>query len=634
MAHRRARSAERSRAAHEGRIHSPHRCRYGHDHISPPAVGVTWERHHGEQRHHGFGRTWGVDVVEERARGDSIVSITEAGAVQNPYPRWVAATLNRNEGRDPLGLQTTTQDRLMPRLLPGILELSRRARYFSFHAFLLDEYRENKMPANTTALSHFVKRREWDLGLAVLHCPYKCDASPVGSQSLRRVINNEDPPYPRDESVESSLGGYGLYYRSPLAELAIVARAGTMLGDQPIEVDVLYPTDRARRLAETFRAAVEGTAYYQQWMLTDDRLPMDVIVEYAEAACLCRLPHLPDERQAVHDALFGQDPEDQLPTPAVTADNPDEEGDGQAPHERSNAGVDQRRRSVAHYLTVLDDGPAVTETETDYRQRLWDPPAPRSGGHERVAGQWAALIAKDVWQDSLCSIWSEWCRRGLKRTRELDRGLTWEETRDLAASLIDGPPSLDPATPTSALATAVAAGEVALPVDGDELIPPDATIEQLRQATVYLDTATSGLVAILELSRRIADRSDEGWREAASVASAWQPSLTNVVRGLREHVDDAPVPTVADTLWWLLSRFVLPIHERIAYSKLPEFTFRFRWEDGLLRFIDHGIGRFPLAAIRFEPLQSITHDLGLWTATDDSAQLTPIGADLVAEVFA
>src|SRR6478735_4516530 len=81
-------------------------------------------------------------------------------------PRWIAASLNVKEGRDPLGLQTTTQDRLMPRLLPGILELSRRARYFSFHAFLLDKYRTLRMPADGNSLSTFIKAREWEYGLA------------------------------------------------------------------------------------------------------------------------------------------------------------------------------------------------------------------------------------------------------------------------------------------------------------------------------------------------------------------------------------------------------------------------------------------------------------------------------------
>jgi hypothetical protein len=35
-------------------------------------------------------------------------------------PRWIAASLEIKEGRDPLGLQTTTQDRLMALLLPGV----------------------------------------------------------------------------------------------------------------------------------------------------------------------------------------------------------------------------------------------------------------------------------------------------------------------------------------------------------------------------------------------------------------------------------------------------------------------------------------------------------------------------------
>lgn len=38
----------------------------------------------------------------------------------------------------------------MPLLLPGIPELSRRARYFSFHAFLLAEYRD-RLPVTAGA---------------------------------------------------------------------------------------------------------------------------------------------------------------------------------------------------------------------------------------------------------------------------------------------------------------------------------------------------------------------------------------------------------------------------------------------------------------------------------------------------
>lgn len=73
--------------------------------------------------------------------------LTAAANTSVPGPGWIAASPMKNEGRDPLGLQTTTQDRLMPLLLPDILELSRRARYFTFHAFLLAEYRD-RPPGN------------------------------------------------------------------------------------------------------------------------------------------------------------------------------------------------------------------------------------------------------------------------------------------------------------------------------------------------------------------------------------------------------------------------------------------------------------------------------------------------------
>ena len=244
-----------------------------------------------------------------------------------PLPAWIAASLEVNEGRDPLGLQTTTQDRLMPVLLPGILELTRRARYFSFHAFLLSEYRARRLRADSKSLSAFIKRREWEFGLAVLRCPRKCGSSPVGARRLSRLALGTGP-FPRGESVESPLGGYGLYYRTPLVELGIVARAGTLLGDEPIPIDVLYDTDRAQRLASTFRAAVEHTAYYRRAMQMADDLPAEVIDEYAEAACLCQLRDRPDERAAVHDALFGTDPPDAA---VVTGEESEPSGSGDAP---------------------------------------------------------------------------------------------------------------------------------------------------------------------------------------------------------------------------------------------------------------------------------------------------------------
>ena len=227
-----------------------------------------------------------------------------------------------------------------------------------------------------------------------------------------------------------------------MAELGLVARAGTLLGGQPIPIDVLYETDRARRLAATFKAAVEDTAYYQRAMWTADDLSAEVIDEYADVACLCRLRDRPDERAAVHDALFGTDPHNADLAAEVLGkeDEPSAAGDASAPRAViSDKGVVQRRRSVGHYLTLVEADPVVVASEAAYRAALWSPTEPRSDSHVAVGGQWVGLIAKDIWQEAICSVWSEFCRAGLASTRDLGHGLTWEETRAVAASLAGGP---------------------------------------------------------------------------------------------------------------------------------------------------------------------------------------------------
>jgi hypothetical protein len=550
-----------------------------------------------------------------------------------PAPRWVARSLVLNEGRDPLGFQTMTQDRLMPVLLPGVLELSRRARYFSFYAFLLDEYRNRRMPADGESLSAFIKRCEWDLGLAVQRCPSGCGSSPVGARRLGGQAAGPGP-FLRGESVESAFGGYGLYYRSPMIVLGIIAKSGTLLGGQPIPIDVLYRTERAARLVDGFRSAVGETAYYRRWMWTDQDLPAEVVDEYAAVACLCRLRERTSERGAVHDALFGTDPPDAHSAPRQSG--PASEGGGMAGVEFSEAGATQRRRSIGHYLTLIDAHPEVVYSQGAYREALWSPPTFRSSAHALVADQWAALVAKDVWQEAICSLWSEFCRAGLARTRDLGRGLTWDETREVAAGMVDGLPRLDRDQPTSNLVAALAANRLTV-ADADGVVVDVTTtsLEALRALTARLDTATSGLIVLLELARRAGKRSGTGWVQAAHIASAWQPSIAAVFGGLRSHLEASP--SVSETLWWLVSRFVIPVHERIAYSKLPEFTFRFRWEEGLLRFYDHGVGRFPLAAVRNDTLASLTRDLGMWDVEtaggERRAVLTRQGAAFVDEAL-
>jgi hypothetical protein len=126
--------------------------------------------------------------------------------------------------------------------------------------------------------------------------------------------------------------------------------------------------------------------------------------------------------------------------------------------------------------------------------------------------------------------------------------------------------------------------------------------------------------------------SSSGWLEIGLQSSERQPSFLEFVQRFERHLEEEP--TLADSLAWLTRRYVVTAHEQIAYSKLPEFTFRFRWEDGRLRFYTLGLGRFHLADIRRAAMSQISEDIGLWSMVDDVPQLTAHGHALVKRTFA
>jgi hypothetical protein len=508
-------------------------------------------------------------------------------------PEWIESTLVQRDGRDPLGLQTTTQDRLMPALLPDINELTRRARYFSFYAFLLGQFEEERRPATRTELSSYIKAREYELGLAVLRCPRGCGSSPVGAMRLRGIANGEATQFERGESVESANGGYGLYYRSSMIAFDLSVPAGTPLGEATTPIDVLARRDKARQLATAFREAVSDTDYYRRYLASNDPIPAGVIAEYAEVACLCRLDQFTNERELITSTML------------------------QAPHEQLAGAVEQRRRSMAHYLSLLDDRPEIHSDNATFRAALWAPATLMSEVHHDVADQWAALVLKDLFQDAVCSLWTHFLRESL--ASEGQDGLTRAHLDDVLIRLADGPPTLEPGAPT---------------IEQLETFDlPREHAEQLRRQVAEADSATVGLAALAALPELVGSRDTVGWRQATSVASAWQPSVAQVATEIEAHL--ATGPAVHDTMRWAIRRLILMPHERIAYSKLPEFTFRFRAGAAGLRFYDLDHGRFILAGIRHPALGTLTQDLGYWRTSDDGThEVTERGREFVQDVLA
>jgi hypothetical protein len=200
-------------------------------------------------------------------------------------------------------------------------------------------------------------------------------------------------------------------------------------------------------------------------------IPREVLEELAERACLCRLPDYPNEQALLRQALF------EPPAPGYA--------------EAAN----QRRRSFALLLRELEREPKAAVSNGAFMQAVWDDfladPA-GDGALRRTVAQWAALAAKDWWQEALSSVWSHFLRVAGMRddglwSDELDTIISTELVPAEQIQVLGRAIEVGPEISTAALAAAVAKATADIPLD------------KLRVWAAETDTAVAGLVLFLAL---------------------------------------------------------------------------------------------------------------------------------------
>src|SRR3954465_8961894 len=92
---------------------------------------------------------------------------------ENPGPVWGAQAFPPRAGQDHLGLGSVSSDRILPQLSPGINVLTIHPRYWSFYAFVLDEFWARESPRTKVAFRDFYRPRE---ALFAFAC-HVCEAS-------------------------------------------------------------------------------------------------------------------------------------------------------------------------------------------------------------------------------------------------------------------------------------------------------------------------------------------------------------------------------------------------------------------------------------------------------------------------
>jgi hypothetical protein len=424
----------------------------------------------------------------------------------------------------------------------------------------------------------------------------------VGSQKTEGQARRALPTYDKSyDYIKSDLGGFGLYYRSVIAELGLIYPGGRGF---PYPVDV--PSERGREVAAAFRREVEGTTYYRDYFDADEgEVPIDVIREYIRKACLCQLrrPDAADHQHILDTFLHGGGEQQAVSRRATFRLLLD------LASQTSGHGLSEARYRQLIYFGRDEDG-ATFEPSSEL---------------EGVAQRWRLYQAREYYSFALNGLWCHLCDWGVAEggearplpVSEIDRHIEAAIDFDaLSAELGVEHPGLQAASGWDELTHWL---EQLVGADGqafDRSAGIEAPINEHRLHLLIGEHRGGGVAvtAAVTLLAMLARRLDN---EAARFRPEWEISrkgadgrlsVDGFLRSLRRR--RAAVDTIVSATRWLYRDYVLLQHELVALSKLPENTFRFRREGSRMRFT-----AFPnplqFNSSRFDALTTTLSELGL-----------------------
>jgi hypothetical protein len=195
-------------------------------------------------------------------------------------------------------------------LVPGITNVTDRARYYSFHPWLLRAFDSRYEPHTLSEFQRVLRRAECLFALiAIRHARVANDDAQhgegmVGRQALLRIP--EDAKAIRLEDYAgldaphryflNKLGGFGQYYFGPLRDLRIVDRIAK--SDVPG-----YDRQRGEALANAFASGVPERPFFQ---VLEARTFAWNDLDSLKAFCPCRLSRNPAEQFLLTDLFFGR----------------------------------------------------------------------------------------------------------------------------------------------------------------------------------------------------------------------------------------------------------------------------------------------------------------------------------------
>lgn len=521
-------------------------------------------------------------------------------------PQWIERMYPPKKGRDHLGLGSVSSDQILQSLAPGINVLTDRPRYHSFYTFLLDEFWRRERPRTKAAWIRFYRPREFIFSLGSYLCElpeHDPKSGAVGGQKTGSLAARKNESYRTNFNyIKEPLGGYGLYYRSVIAELGFIYPGGPGLA---YRIDV--PTEKeGKDLAGNFRQGIEETRYYQQFFDDDDtEVPIDVIREYIHSACFCQLrkKESPDREILLKQFLHG----------------------GHV--ERAAA----RRETLRFILDFARATDGVAVDEDQFRRFLYFgtfegkryKPEPSV---EETYKKWRLYQAREYYAYALNGLWwylADWGLDEGGEIRPLPLSDWWDHfesalnLRPLTKRLKLPSVSLDASSRLSDVLTWLTKVVRATPSTFDvkcslrSPINEDAIYGVFNEGEGWTPTHVSLLMVLLMLvylrfSQRELRLSKE-W-QIAKMGMEGRLSLDGFIRSTSEGLKSGW--TLFDFARWIINDYVILQHQLVATSKLPDNTFRFEREGNRLRFFNFD-NRIRFNDSRFHALKTTVLELGL-----------------------
>lgn len=509
-------------------------------------------------------------------------------------PQWTEGHFKRVAAQDDLGLESVGASQLR-RFLPGMIAVTPNAGYYSYYSYLLWKFQSRSGSVKRIDFKPFYRRQEAAYAVACALHSHRGPLIGINGSIEADQISKARPASVKlqslsDHYMQSTYGGYGLFYRGTLEDLRLTRMGAPGYVDRPTEVG----EEMARAFAKTF----ETTSYFKKYF-ESDQAPIEVLEELGEATCLCAIPGRSDH-QALLDAFFGKPLDDQT----------------------WEAYRRTRNESLSLFLEFHDQRPEnVPGTLGSWRRALTSlafGQVPWATSFPERLNSWRAYQMREIEVIGLLALWTVYLNLLAKH-----EPVSHRELRRLLPEILDWEDIgiNEKATVLIAIESAVSQ----LPSDNALIVEAEAL------ATVSPDNLAMAAARALRLLLRVqveAKRDDQGFAELVDDGAEGRWSLGHLHRWINARINQ-PVTVM---LMELLDE-VHAQHSRVALRKVSSTDFRdpfcFSEDEGMLRLIrmDEPFwtnGRFPL-------VNHLLWTLDLIESPDGDARLTALGRQTLEE---